>query len=61
MDAMPVTSLVAGVFALLIVPLSIQISLRRAKLNTVFGDAGDGTLRKAVHPDRPNKAMRAPR
>jgi uncharacterized membrane protein YecN with MAPEG domain len=48
MDAMPITSLVAGVFALLIVPLSVQISLRRAKLNTVFGDAGDGTLRRRI-------------
>ncbi len=45
---MPITSLVVGIFALLIVPLSVQVSLLRAKANTVFGDAGDETLRKRI-------------
>lgn len=48
MNSMPVTALVAGIFALLIVPLSVQVSLRRAKANAVFGDAGDETLRRRV-------------
>ena len=48
MNSMPITALVAGIFALLIVPLSIQVSLRRAKANAVFGDAGDETLRRRV-------------
>lgn len=48
MNSMPVTSFVAGIFALLIVPLSVQVSLRRAKANAVFGDAGDETLRKRI-------------
>jgi uncharacterized membrane protein YecN with MAPEG domain len=33
--------------ALLLVPLSVQVSLRRAKMKTVFGDAGD-TLRRTI-------------
>jgi uncharacterized membrane protein YecN with MAPEG domain len=48
MNSMLITALVAGIFALLIVPLSVQISLRRAKANAVFGDAGDETLRRRV-------------
>lgn len=48
MNSMPITALVAGIFALLIVPLSIQVSLQRAKANAVFGDAGDETLRRRV-------------
>jgi uncharacterized membrane protein YecN with MAPEG domain len=34
--------------ALLLVPLSVQVSLRRAKMRTVFGDAGDETLRRRI-------------
>jgi uncharacterized protein len=48
MELMSVTSLAAGVFALMMVPLSVQISVRRAKTNTVFGDAGDDTLRRRI-------------
>jgi uncharacterized protein len=48
MGSMVATSLVAGLFALLIVLLSVQVSLRRAKSNTVFGDAGDETLRRRI-------------
>ncbi len=43
-----VTSLIAGLLALLMVPLSFQISVRRVQLRTVFGDAEDETLRRRV-------------
>lgn len=43
-----ITSLFAGLMALMIVPLSFQISLRRAKLKTSFGDADDEMLRRRV-------------
>ena len=48
MSTLPVTSLVAGIFALLIVPLAFQVSLRRIKLKTTFGDADDETLRRRI-------------
>lgn len=48
MNTMPITSLVVGIFALLLIPLSVQVSLRRAKANAVFGDAGDETLRRRI-------------
>lgn len=48
MNSMPITALVAGIFALLVVPLSVQVSLRRLKANAVFGDAGDKTLRQRI-------------
>jgi len=48
MSSLPITSLIAGIMALLLVPLSVQVSLRRAKTNTVFGDAGDETLRRRI-------------
>lgn len=48
MNSLSVTGLVTGVFALLIVVLSVQVSLRRAKVNAVFGDAGDATLRRRI-------------
>jgi uncharacterized membrane protein YecN with MAPEG domain len=38
---LPITSLLAGVFALLMVPLTLQISMRRARLGGI--SAGDGT------------------
>jgi uncharacterized protein len=48
MNSMPITSLVVGVFALLIVALSVPVSLRRAKANVVFGDAEDSTLKRRI-------------
>lgn len=48
MSALPVTSAVAGLFAILLVLLSTQTSLRRARLNAVFGDAGDDVLRRRI-------------
>ncbi len=48
MNTLPVTCLVAGIFALMLIPLSVQVSQRRAKLHTVFGDAGDETLRRRI-------------
>jgi len=41
-----VTSLIAGLFAFMMVILSLQVSMRRFKVRTVFGDAGDNTLRR---------------
>lgn len=45
---LPVTSLLAGIFALLMVPLSLQVSMRRAKLGVVFSDGNDNTLRRRI-------------
>ena len=44
-----ITSLLVGLFALLMVPLSLQVSMRRVKLGGVsVGDAGDETLRRRI-------------
>jgi uncharacterized membrane protein YecN with MAPEG domain len=43
-----ITSLIAGFLTLMMVPLSLQVSLRRAGLKTTFGDANDDTLRRRV-------------
>jgi uncharacterized protein len=44
-----VTTLLAGVFALLMVPLSLQVSMRRVKLGGVSsGSANDETLRRRI-------------
>jgi uncharacterized protein len=44
-----VTTFLAGVFALLMVPLSLQISTRRVKLGGVSsGSANDETLRRRI-------------
>jgi uncharacterized protein len=48
MQLLPVTSSLAGLFALLAVALSVSISLRRRKLAVAFGDAGDDTLRRRI-------------
>lgn len=48
MMSLQVTSLIAGLFALMVVPLSFQITMRRFKVRTVFGDAGDETLRRRI-------------
>ena len=46
---LPITSLLAGIFALLMVPLSLQISMRRVKIGGVSsGDGGDETLRRRI-------------
>jgi uncharacterized membrane protein YecN with MAPEG domain len=46
--SLAITSLFAGFLTLMMVPLSLQISLRRVGLKTTFGDAGDETLRRRV-------------
>lgn len=51
-----VTSYVAGALALIMVPLSLQVSIRRARIGqrsgniaaAVFGDAGDEGLRNSI-------------
>jgi uncharacterized protein len=48
MNSLPITSFVAGIFAVLLVVLSVLVSLRRAQLNAVFGDAGDTVLRRRI-------------
>lgn len=46
---LPVTSLLAGVFALMMVVLSLQVSLRRVTLGGVSsGSANDETLRRRI-------------
>lgn len=46
---LPITSLLAGAFALLIVPLSLQVSLRRIALrNAVFAGEKDETLHRRI-------------
>jgi uncharacterized protein len=46
---LPVTSVLAGLFALFMVALSLQVSLRRVKLGRpAAGDAKDETLRRRV-------------
>lgn len=45
---MTITTLVAGIFAILMVLLSLLVSLRRKEMNTVFGDAGDDTLKRRI-------------
>ncbi|SER02526.1 hypothetical protein SAMN03080615_03657 [Amphritea atlantica] len=50
---LPITSLLAGIFTLLMVPLSLQISISRAKIGgfsggLTFGDGGDETLRRKI-------------
>jgi hypothetical protein len=46
--ALPVTSLLAGLFALFMVPLSLQVSMRRGKVKVKYGDAKDETLRRRI-------------
>lgn len=46
---LPITSLLAGAFALLMVPLSLQVSLRRMKApSDQAGAAPDETLRRRI-------------
>ncbi|HEY8520155.1 MAG TPA: MAPEG family protein [Gammaproteobacteria bacterium] len=46
--SLEVTSLIAGLLTLMMVPLSVQVSMRRVKLQTVFGDADDELLRRRI-------------
>lgn len=49
MNALPITSLVTGVFAIAMVVLSMHVSLRRVTLDGVtFGDADDDDLRRKI-------------
>ena len=48
MQILPITALTTAFFAILMVVLSIQTSLRRAKLKTVHGDGGDVILRRRI-------------
>lgn len=41
---MPVTMLLGGAFALLMVPLSVLVSLKRFELKCAYGDGGDRVL-----------------
>ena len=53
---LPITSVLAGLLALLALPLTLHISMRRALIGVragvihkaVFGDAGDPALRSAI-------------
>jgi uncharacterized protein len=46
--SLPITSLIAGIFALMMVPLSLQISMRRTKVGVAHGDADDRDLRRKI-------------
>ncbi|MEZ0472926.1 MAPEG family protein [Luteimonas salinilitoris] len=49
MIALPVTSTVASILAIVMFPMTLQISIRRAALgDVVFGDADDAALRRRV-------------
>ena len=46
---LPVTSLLAGIFALLMVPLSLQVSMRRVRLGGIpSGHGNDDVLRRRI-------------
>ncbi len=45
---LPFTSLLIALFALLMVILGMLVSLRRFKLQTVFGDGNDDMLRRRI-------------
>ena len=44
----PVTSLVAGVFAVMMVALSLAVTQRRIQVRSTHGDAGDSVLGKRI-------------
>ncbi len=49
MPILPVTSVTAAIFAVMIVALAFQVSLRRARLGGVtFGDGGDKVLQRQI-------------
>jgi hypothetical protein len=45
---LPVTSLVAAVFALMMVVLSLAVTWRRVQVRSTHGDAGDSVLGKRI-------------
>lgn len=48
MTGLPVTSVTAAIAALMLIALSVPVSLRRAKVRAVSGDAGDATLQRLI-------------
>jgi uncharacterized membrane protein YecN with MAPEG domain len=48
MQLLPITAITAAVFAILMVALSAQTSLGRARVKSTFGDGGDETLRRRI-------------
>lgn len=46
--ALPITSFLTGVLALLMTALSVQVSLRRRHLRVSVSDGGDETLRRRI-------------
>ena len=48
MPVLPITAVTAAMFAILMVLLSAQTSLGRARLKASFGDSGDETLRRRI-------------
>jgi uncharacterized membrane protein YecN with MAPEG domain len=48
MPGFPVTSVTAAIAALMLIALSVPVSLRRAKVKAVTGDAGDVGLQRLI-------------
>jgi uncharacterized membrane protein YecN with MAPEG domain len=48
MTGLPVTSVTAAIAALMLIALSVPVSLRRAKVKALSGDAGDVTLQRLI-------------
>jgi uncharacterized protein len=48
MSFLPITSIIAGLFALASIPLSLQVSLRRAKLRVSLGEGNDEVLKRRI-------------
>jgi uncharacterized protein len=47
--ALPITSITAAVLAIIMLPLTLQVSLRRVAIGSVvFGDGGDEVLRRRI-------------
>ena len=45
---LPYTSLLTGVFAIMVVVLALQVSIRRRQLRISLGDGNDDTLRRRI-------------
>lgn len=48
MTRLPITSLLAAFFSLMMVALSLQVSIRRMQSRTAFGDGDESVLRRRV-------------